>query len=263
MPSKHLILCHHLLFLPSIFTSIKVLSDEWALRIRWPKYRRFPLELTGLIQDGILGQSEVVATVTVEAVAGRWGADSTKPKIGPGPRSEGLHPEQWPALIHGTLWSAQHSLYDQPEPNQGGLTTSRASSPTRTTRWALSLPSTSCTSLRVTGCQAVPPCVGSMPAACQATRTCTARASGLPRLQPLTPRRTLHRSAQLSCPRPQAGLAGSQPHHVRLGRLLPRARCSERLELKWRLRARREVFRKILEDWAKKGLSWDETWRSS
>ena len=41
------------------------------------------------------------------------------------------------------------------------------------------------------------------------------------------------------------------------------AHCSERLELKWRLRARREVFRKILEDRAKKGLSWDETWRSS
>ena len=61
----------------------------------------------------------------------------------------------------------------------------------------------------------------SMPAAYQATRTCTARASGLPRLQPLTPRRTLHRSAQLSCPWPQSGLAGSQPHHVRLGRLLP------------------------------------------
>ncbi|MXQ94468.1 hypothetical protein E5288_WYG009292 [Bos mutus] len=42
-----------------------------------------------------------------------------------------------------------------------------------------------------------------------------------------------------------------------------RARCSERLELKWRLRARREVFRKMLEDRAKKGLSWDETWLSS
>lgn len=41
-----------------------------------------------------------------------------------------------------------------------------------------------------------------------------------------------------------------------------RARCRERLERKWPLRARREVFRKMLEDQVKKGLSWDETWLS-
>ena len=38
MPSNHLILCHPLLLLPSIFSSIKVFSIELALRIRWPKY---------------------------------------------------------------------------------------------------------------------------------------------------------------------------------------------------------------------------------
>ena len=38
MPSKHLILCHHLLLLPSIFPSIRVSSNESVLRIRWPKY---------------------------------------------------------------------------------------------------------------------------------------------------------------------------------------------------------------------------------
>ena len=38
MPSNHLILCHPLLLLPSIFPSIRVFSDESALRIRWPKY---------------------------------------------------------------------------------------------------------------------------------------------------------------------------------------------------------------------------------
>lgn len=42
-----------------------------------------------------------------------------------------------------------------------------------------------------------------------------------------------------------------------------RALCRERLEHKWRLRARWEVFRKMLEDQVKKGLSWDETWLSS
>ena len=38
MPSNHLILCHPLLLLPSTFPSIKVFSNESALRIRWPKY---------------------------------------------------------------------------------------------------------------------------------------------------------------------------------------------------------------------------------
>ena len=37
MPSNHLILCHPLLLLPSIFPSIRVFSNESALRIRWPK----------------------------------------------------------------------------------------------------------------------------------------------------------------------------------------------------------------------------------
>ena len=36
--SSHLILCHPLLLLPSIFPSISVLSNESALHIRWPKY---------------------------------------------------------------------------------------------------------------------------------------------------------------------------------------------------------------------------------
>ena len=38
MPSNHLILCHPLLLLPSIFPSIRVFSNESVLPIRWPKY---------------------------------------------------------------------------------------------------------------------------------------------------------------------------------------------------------------------------------
>ena len=38
MPSNHLILCHPLLLLPSVFPSIRVFSDESALRISWTKY---------------------------------------------------------------------------------------------------------------------------------------------------------------------------------------------------------------------------------
>ena len=46
MPSKHLILCHPLLLLPSIFPSIRVFSDESALRIRWPKYWSFSFSIS-------------------------------------------------------------------------------------------------------------------------------------------------------------------------------------------------------------------------
>ena len=41
MPLNHLLLCHPLLLLPSIFPSIRVFSNESALRIRWPKYWGF------------------------------------------------------------------------------------------------------------------------------------------------------------------------------------------------------------------------------
>ena len=41
IPSNNLMLCHHLLLLPSIFPSIKVFSNEAVLHIRWPKYWSF------------------------------------------------------------------------------------------------------------------------------------------------------------------------------------------------------------------------------
>ena len=43
MPSNHLILCRPLLLLPSIFPSIRVLSNESVLPIRWPKYWSFSI----------------------------------------------------------------------------------------------------------------------------------------------------------------------------------------------------------------------------
>ena len=55
MSSNHLILCHPLLLLPSIFPSTRIFSNESALRIRWPQYWSFsfnicsPSEHPGLI----------------------------------------------------------------------------------------------------------------------------------------------------------------------------------------------------------------------
>ena len=46
MPSNHLILSCPLLLLPFFFPSIRVFSDESALRIRWPKYWSFSLSIS-------------------------------------------------------------------------------------------------------------------------------------------------------------------------------------------------------------------------
>ena len=46
MPSNHLILCHPLLLLPSIFPSIRVFSNELVLRIRGPKYWSFSFSIS-------------------------------------------------------------------------------------------------------------------------------------------------------------------------------------------------------------------------
>ena len=80
MPSNHLIFCHPLLLLPSIFPSIRVFSNESALRITWPKYWSFSFnfspssEYSGLISfrmDWLVslqskGLSRVFSNTTVQ-----------------------------------------------------------------------------------------------------------------------------------------------------------------------------------------------------
>ena len=46
LPSNHLILCHPHLLLPSVFPNIRVISNELALRIRWPKYWDFSFSIS-------------------------------------------------------------------------------------------------------------------------------------------------------------------------------------------------------------------------
>ena len=46
MPSNHLILCHRRLLLPSIFPTIRVFSNESALRMRWPAYWSFSFNIS-------------------------------------------------------------------------------------------------------------------------------------------------------------------------------------------------------------------------
>ena len=59
MPSNHLILCHPLLLLPSIFPSIRVFSNESALRIRWPEYWSFSFS----------GSPSIVSMVPAEPIS--------------------------------------------------------------------------------------------------------------------------------------------------------------------------------------------------
>ena len=73
-PSSHLILCHPLLLLPSIFPSIRVFSSESALRIRWPKYWSFNFrispsnECSGLISFRIDRFDFLVVQVTLKSL---------------------------------------------------------------------------------------------------------------------------------------------------------------------------------------------------
>ena len=80
MPSSHLILCHHLFFLPPIPPSIRVFSSESTLHMRWPKYWSFSfsiipskehpglisLEWTGWISLQSKGLSRVFFNTTVQ-----------------------------------------------------------------------------------------------------------------------------------------------------------------------------------------------------
>ena len=80
MPSNHLIFCCPLLFLPSIFPSIRIFTNESAFHIRWPKcwastsasvlpmniQDRFPLGWTGWISLQSKGLSKVFSNTTVQ-----------------------------------------------------------------------------------------------------------------------------------------------------------------------------------------------------
>ena len=72
MSSNHLILCHPLLLLPSIFLSIRVFSNELVFQIRWPKTWSFSFsispsnEYSGLISLQSKGLSRIFSNTTVQ-----------------------------------------------------------------------------------------------------------------------------------------------------------------------------------------------------
>ena len=80
MPSNHLILCHPLLLLPSIFPIIRVFSNESALHMRWPKYWSFSFsispsnEYSGLISFSIGWFDLLVVQGTVKSLLQHHGS---------------------------------------------------------------------------------------------------------------------------------------------------------------------------------------------
>ena len=54
MPSNHLILCHPLLLLPAVFSSIRVFSSESVLHIRWPKFWSFSFSISPSSENSVI-----------------------------------------------------------------------------------------------------------------------------------------------------------------------------------------------------------------
>ena len=99
MPSNHLILCHPLL-LPSVFPSLRVLSDESALHIRWPKYWSFSFsnspsnEYSGLISF----RMELVGPPC---------CPRDSPESSPAPQFESIHSSAL-SLLYGPALTSVH-----------------------------------------------------------------------------------------------------------------------------------------------------------
>ena len=74
IPSNHLILCHPLLLLPSVFVSIRAFSNKLAFHIRWPKYYSFSFsfspsdEYSGLISFRIYWFDLLAVQVTLKSL---------------------------------------------------------------------------------------------------------------------------------------------------------------------------------------------------
>ena len=92
MSSKHLILCHPLLLLPSVYPSIRVFSSESVLRIRWPKYCSFRFsispsnEYSGLISFRIdwfyvLAESKGLSRVFSSTMVWKYQFFGTQPSL--------------------------------------------------------------------------------------------------------------------------------------------------------------------------------------
>ena len=127
MPSNHLIFCCPLLFLPSVFPSIRVFSNESALHIRWPKYWSFGFSISpsndysGLISfrmdwldllavQGILKSSPTPQLRRASSLGKRVGFDGG----GVGVEAAGdTEPSPWPIWLSCSIFASPKGLWVQ------------------------------------------------------------------------------------------------------------------------------------------------------
>ena len=108
MPSNHLILCHPLLLLPSIFPSIRIFSNDSALHIRWPKYWSFSFNISpsnehpGLISFRMVWQDLLAVQGTLKSLLQH---QSSKASI----------------LRHSAVFIVQHDYWKNRSLDQTGL----------------------------------------------------------------------------------------------------------------------------------------------
>ena len=102
MPSNHIILCHPLLLLPSIFPSIRVFSNELALRIRWTKYWNFSFSISPSNEySGLI--SFTIDCFDILAVQGTL-------KSLPAPQFESIN-FSVPSLLYGPTLTSVHDYW--------------------------------------------------------------------------------------------------------------------------------------------------------
>ena len=67
IPSNHLVLCHPLLLLPSVFPSVGVFSNELALHIRWPKYWDFSFSISPSNEYSVLISFRMIGLIFLKS----------------------------------------------------------------------------------------------------------------------------------------------------------------------------------------------------
>ena len=90
MPSNHLILCHPLLQMSSIFPRIRVFSSESVLCIRWPKYWSFSFSISQSVSQSVQSLSHVWLFVTPWTTARQASLSTTNSRSPPKPTSTEL-----------------------------------------------------------------------------------------------------------------------------------------------------------------------------
>ena len=98
MLSNHLILCHLLLLLPSIFPSNRVISNESALRIKWPKYWSFSNSLPNEYSGSISFKTDVFSHELDKGNLCKWAKMRTQ-KL-----QQEFWPEQLKECCHWSRW---------------------------------------------------------------------------------------------------------------------------------------------------------------